>query len=260
MIGLNTVKSRVTALISEIAVRKEREAHNLPIGDRSYHMTFTGNAGTGKTVIARIIAKMFYALGFTSSDKFIEATRSDLVGGYIGQTAIKTNAVVDSALNGVLFIDEAYALKGEGNDFGKEAITTLLKRMEDERNNLIVIMAGYENEMEELMESNQGLSSRLNRNIHFDDYDDFELTEILKLQFKKNAYVLDKLINDDFLTMVVGVNTEDRVKFSNGRGVRNLFEKIIENQELRIYHNSGTGNLAKSDLQQIKLQDIASIT
>ncbi|AUL97868.1 AAA family ATPase [Vibrio vulnificus] len=187
MIGLHTVKSRVTALVSEIAIKKERETHGLPISERSYHMVFTGNAGTGKTVVARIISKMFFALGLTSSDKFIEATRSDLVGEYVGHTAIKTNGVVDSSLGGVLFIDEAYALKGEGNDFGKEAITTLLKRMEDDRDNLIVIMAGYENEMEELMESNQGLRSRLNRRIHFDDYDRNELTEILKLNFEKNA-------------------------------------------------------------------------
>lgn len=259
MIGLHTVKSRVSALVSEIAIRKEREAHGLPTGERSYHMTFTGNAGTGKTVIARIIAKMFYALGFTSSDKFIEATRSDLVGEYIGHTAIRTNAVIDRALGGILFIDEAYALKGEGNDFGKESITTLLKRMEDERDNLIVIMAGYENEMEELMESNQGLRSRLNRKIHFDDYDDNELVEILKLNLEKNAYVLDKLVNNDFLNMIVGVKAEDKTRFANGRGVRNLFEKIIENQELRIYRNGGTGKLNKEDLQRIKLEDIASV-
>ncbi|MGR5365188.1 AAA family ATPase [Photobacterium damselae] len=259
MIGLYMVKSRVTALVSEIAIRKEREAHGLPISERSYHMVFTGNAGTGKTIVARIISKMFFALGLTRSDKFIEATRGDLVGEYIGHTAIKTNGVVDSSLGGVLFIDEAYALKGEGNDFGKEAITTLLKRMEDDRNNLIVIMAGYENEMEELMESNQGLRSRLNRRIHFDDYDNNELTEILKLNFEKNAYVLDDMVSDDLLNTIVGVNSEDKIKFSNGRGIRNLFEKIIENQELRIYRNSGVGKLDKDTLQLIKLEDIASV-
>lgn len=259
MIGLHTVKSRVTALVSEIAIKKEREAHGLPISERSYHMVFTGNAGTGKTVVARIISKMFFALGLTSSDKFIEATRSDLVGEYVGHTAIKTNGVVDSSLGGVLFVDEAYALKGEGNDFGKEAITTLLKRMEDDRDNLIVIMAGYENEMEELMESNQGLRSRLNRRIHFDDYDSNELTEILKLNFEKNAYVLDKMVSDDLLNMIVGVNAEDKIKFSNGRGIRNLFEKIIENQELRMCRNGRIGKLDKDNLQLIKLEDIASV-
>ncbi|PNG78355.1 hypothetical protein TI06_07995 [Vibrio vulnificus] len=259
MIGLHTVKSRVTALVSEIAIKKERETHGLPISERSYHMVFTGNAGTGKTVVARIISKMFFALGLTSSDKFIEATRSDLVGEYVGHTAIKTNGVVDSSLGGVLFIDEAYALKGEGNDFGKEAITTLLKRMEDDRDNLIVIMAGYENEMEELMESNQGLRSRLNRRIHFDDYDRNELTEILKLNFEKNAYVLDKMVSDDLLNMIVGVNAEDKIKFSNGRGIRNLFEKIIENQELRMCRNGEVGKLDKDSLQLIKLEDIASV-
>lgn len=258
MIGLDMVKSRVSALISEIEIKKERELHGLPTSERSYHMVFTGNAGTGKTVVARIIAKMLYALGFTNSAKFVEVTRSELVGEYIGQTAIKTNLVVDGALGGVLFIDEAYALKGDGNDFGKEAITTLLKRMEDERDNLIVIMAGYEDEMEALMDSNQGLRSRLNRKIHFDDYNNNELRDILKLHFNKNTYVLDKLVSEDLLSTIIGIHAENRAKFSNGRGIRNLFEKIVENQELRLYRDGNFRKSHKEALQLIKLEDIAS--
>lgn len=256
MIGLTTVKLRVSALVSEIAIRKEREAHRLPISDRSYHMVFTGNAGTGKTVVARIIAKLFYALGLTKKDTFVEATRGDLVGGYIGHTAIQTNQVIDKSLGGVLFIDEAYTLKGEGNDFGSEAITTLLKRMEDERDNLVVIIAGYEMEMDELLDTNQGLHSRFSRKIHFDDYDEHELTEILKLNFEKNHYRLDTNISNDFLNMIIGIHSQDKAKFSNGRGVRNLFERIIENQEIRLHKNSWMGKLDREDLQLVKLEDI----
>lgn len=259
MIGLASVKLRVSALVSEIAVRKEREAHRLPISDRSYHMVFTGNAGTGKTVVARIIAKLFYLLGLTKTDTFVEATRGDLVGGYIGHTAIQTNKVIDDSLGGVLFIDEAYTLKGEGNDFGSEAITTLLKRMEDERDNLVVILAGYEVEMDELLNTNQGLHSRFSRKIHFDDYDENELIEILKFNLKKNHYKFEKNITNDFLSMFIGICSQDKGKFSNARGVRNLFEKIVENQEVRLHKNSVMGKLNREELQLIKLEDIAKV-
>lgn len=257
MIGLETVKARVAALVSEIEIRKHREKHGLPINDRSYHMVFAGNAGTGKTVVARIIAKMFFALGLTKKDHFVEATRGDLVGGYIGHTAIQTNEIIDKALGGVLFIDEAYALKGGVNDFGTEAITTLLKRMEDERDNLIVIIAGYEKEMEELLDTNQGLHSRFGRKIRFDDYNDRELLDILKLNFDTNSYTLDKLVSDDFLSTIIGVSSENKAKFSNGRGVRNLFERIIENQEMRICRSSKVNKPLKTELQRVAVEDIA---
>ncbi|WP_154140422.1 AAA family ATPase [Photobacterium damselae] len=259
MIGLEVVKKRISSLVSEIAIRKERKNHGLPTNERSYHMVFTGNSGTGKTVVARIVAQMLYALGVTKKNTFIEATRADLVAGYVGHTAIKTNEVIDSALGGVLFIDEAYALNGSGNDFGSEAITTLLKRMEDERSNLIVIIAGYEQEMDELLESNQGLESRFNRRIHFDDYDNNELGLILKRNIKKNGYTLNSQVSDHIVDIVLSDTASNKSKFSNGRGVRNLFEKIIENQEHRIYKNGRLDQLSKEQLQEILLEDMLSV-
>ena len=167
------------------------------------------------------------------------------------------NEIIDKALGGVLFIDEAYALKGGVNDFGTEAITTLLKRMEDERDNLIVIIAGYEKEMEELLDTNQGLHSRFGRKIRFDDYNDRELLDILKLNFDTNSYTLDKLVSDDFLSTIIGVSSENKAKFSNGRGVRNLFERIIENQEMRICRSSKVNKPLKTELQRVAVEDIA---
>lgn len=259
MVGLNIVKDRIASLVSEIAIRKEREAHGLPIGDRSYHMVFTGNSGTGKTVVARIVAQMFYALGLTRSNTFVEATRSDLVAGYVGHTAIKTNKVVDRALGGVLFIDEAYALYGEGNDFGAEAINTLLKRMEDDRGDLIVIMAGYEHEMSGLLSSNQGLESRFNRKIHFEDYSISEMVQILKRTITVNGYSLSGCVNNNLLDILLTSATKRQEKFSNGRGVRNLFEKIVENQEKRIYNSGDLKSVSKSELQTISLDDVMSV-
>ncbi|MFV7762531.1 MULTISPECIES: AAA family ATPase [Shewanella] len=259
MIGLNVVKDRISSLVREIAIRKEREAHGLPTGDRSYHMVFTGNSGTGKTVVARIVAQMFYALGLTRSNTFVEATRSDLVAGYVGHTAIKTNEVVDRALGGVLFIDEAYALNGEGNDFGAEAINTLLKRMEDDRGDLVIIMAGYENEISRLLSSNQGLESRFNRKIHFEDYSISEMVQILKRNITVNGYSLSGCVSDNLLDILLTSAIERHEKFSNGRGVRNLFEKIVENQEKRLYQSGDLKSVSKSDLQTISLEDVMSL-
>ena len=170
-IGLGEVKREVNNLINMATVFKRREETGLPNADFSFHMVFTGNPGTGKTMIARLMARVYRSLGILSKGQLVEVDRSGLVAGYVGQTAIKTSKVIEKALGGVLFIDEAYALNGKGdNDFGQEAIDTLLKAMEDHRDDLVVIVAGYDGLMEKFIQSNPGLESRFNRYLHFDDY------------------------------------------------------------------------------------------
>lgn len=258
LIGLSGVKSRIYSLINEVRMRKEKEKRGLTASkERSYHMVFSGNPGTGKTIVARLVADIFYELGITKENKLIECDRSDLVADYVGQTATKTGKVIDSALGGVLFIDEAYSLKGQGGDFGKEAIEILLKRMEDERDNLIVIAAGYSVEMEEMIAMNPGLESRFTRTIPFDDYSSDELSEIFKKLCRDNDLILDSGVPD------LLVNTLDLLKvnkpnnFANAREVRNLFERVVQNQEDRICgQHTYLSELDSEYLQTITAQDL----
>ena len=191
-VGLTAVKGEVRDLINLATVEQLRRKHGLPTADMSLHMVFTGNPGTGKTTIARLMARIYHSLDILSKGQLVEVDRSGLVAGYVGQTAIKTRKVIDSALGGVLFIDEAYALNGGGaNDFGQEAIDTLLKAMEDHRDDLVVIVAGYDGLMERFIHSNPGLESRFNRFLHFADYTEEELLDIFRMQCKKGCYTLD---------------------------------------------------------------------
>ena len=193
LIGLGQVKNEVRTLANFVKVQKQREKQGLKVPKMSYHLVFTGSPGTGKTTVARIVARIYKDLGILKSGHTVETDRSGLVAKYMGQTALKTNEIVDSALNGVLFIDEAYALvpeDGNGSDYGQEAISTLLKRMEDDRDRLVVIIAGYQKEMKRFIDSNPGLQSRFNRYIDFPDYSDEELTDIFKMYMKKNQYEL----------------------------------------------------------------------
>ena len=235
LIGLSEVKREVEALANFVKIQKERERKGLKAVGLSYHCVFTGNPGTGKTTVARILAEIYKNLGILKKGHLVETDRSGLVAEYVGQTAVKTNKIIDSALDGVLFIDEAYSLvQGGGSDYGQEAIATLLKRMEDDRDRLVVVLAGYSEDMKRFIDSNPGLQSRFNRYIHFADYSAEELKQIFMLNVQKNQYKMDvdSLTRlDEILTSAVEHKDKN---FGNGRYVRNLFERTIQNQAMRL--------------------------
>lgn len=253
LIGLESVKKDVITMSNFIKVQASRGRKGLKMSPISYHCVFTGNPGTGKTTVARILAGIYAELGVIKKGHLIETDRSGLIAEYEGQTAVKTNRVIDRALDGVLFIDEAYSLIGSGqDDYGKEAIATLLKRMEDNRDRLVVILAGYGDEMKCFIESNPGLQSRFNRYIHFPDYTSDELMQIFRLMTKKYDYELTPeaaiYLKESFTQMV---ENKDR-HFGNARAVRNLFEKILEQQANRL---STFSQPTLSQLKEITVAD-----
>ena len=235
LIGMKSVKAEVRKMTEFCQIAREREKAGMKNANISYHMVFTGNPGTGKTTVARIMARIFKALGILEKGHLVEVDRADLVAEYVGQTAVKTNRVIDRALGGVLFIDEAYTLvSGGANDFGQEAIATLLKRMEDDRDRLIVIVAGYPNEMKKFIDANPGLNSRFTRYISFPDYSTAELAAMFRMYAKKNHYILSPEM-DRYLNAAIAHLTRNRDRnFGNGRFVRNLFEKAVERQAGRL--------------------------
>lgn len=257
LIGLNGVKAEMQTLTNFVKMSQQRESLGMKTPNISYHCVFTGNPGTGKTTVARILAGVYRELGVLKKGHLVETDRSGLVAEYVGQTAVKTNKIIDSALDGVLFIDEAYSLTQGGNeDYGSEAIATLLKRMEDDRDRLVVVLAGYTDEIETFINSNPGLRSRFNRYIHFEDYTAEELFEIFCLQVKKNEYSLsDEAIQylKERLNTVASNKPKD---FGNARYVRNLFEKTIEKQANRLATKK---ELTKQDLLLITKADIATV-
>ena len=236
LIGLESVKKEVRSLINLIKVRAMRKEHDLKVMDMSFHMVFTGNPGTGKTTVARLVAKIYKKLGFLSKGQLIETDRSGLVAGYVGQTAGKVTDVVNSALGGILFIDEAYALarKGMDNDFGHEAIDTLVKLMEDHRDDLVVIVAGYTDEMHDFLTSNPGLISRFNKYIDFPDYTDDELMAILEMNAKRQGYSITDEAKRVVRSMLTGMTLSERMDFGNARGMRNTLEKLVQAQANRL--------------------------
>ena len=235
--------------------QKRREA-DLPCTDMSLHMVFSGNPGTGKTTIARMMARIYHSLGILSRGHLVEVDRSGLVAGYVGQTAAKTSKVIEKALGGVLFIDEAYALNGKSeNDFGQEAIDTLLKAMEDHRDDLVVIVAGYDGLMETFIHSNPGLESRFNRYLHFDDYSVEELVRIFEMQCQKGCYELDEETKKAVRLLIAEKNTAP-VSFGNARGVRNLFEQILTAQCNRL---AARETLSREDLMKLTRADVETI-
>lgn len=255
LIGLDTVKREVRTLINLIKVRSMRKAHDLKVMDMSFHMVFTGNPGTGKTTVARLVAKIYKKLGFLSKGQLIETDRSGLVAGYVGQTAGKVCDVVNSALGGILFIDEAYALarKGMENDFGHEAIDTLVKLMEDHRDDLVVIVAGYTEEMHDFLTSNPGLISRFNKYIDFPDYTDDELMAILAMNAKRQGYVVSDEANAVVRKTLASMTLGERLDFGNARGMRNTLEKLVQEQANRLAQIEG--DVTREMLQEITQSD-----
>jgi len=257
LIGLASVKAEVTTIYNLVKVQKIRISKGLNAPDISYHCVFTGNPGTGKTTVARLLARIYKKLGILSKGHLIETDRSGLVAEYVGQTAVKTNKIIDSALDGVLFIDEAYSLvqNGGSNDFGIEAIATLLKRMEDNRDRLVVILAGYSDEMKRFIDSNPGLQSRFNRYIYFEDYSADELTSIYKFNLAKFDYQMTEEAAEAIKeVMERAVETKDK-NFGNARFVRNLFEKTLERQAKRLA-SSSLSALTEKALVEITKDDI----
>lgn len=256
--GLQKVKEDLNSLINLLKVHKMRMERGLPQTSVSLHMVFSGNPGTGKTTVARMMSKIYRKLGVLSKGHLVEVDRSGLVSGYVGQTAIKTKKVIDSALGGVLFIDEAYALTNSGgsNDFGIEAVNTLLKAMEDNRDDFVVIVAGYPDLMDEFLESNPGLRSRFNKQILFEDYTAEELVDIFSGICGKSFYE----VTDEALACVTDFFAERCAQklpgFANGRDVRNFFEKTLTNQANRLAQMS---DLTDTDLVTITVEDVETV-
>ncbi len=241
--GLNLVKSQVCNWIDQIKVFKMRKERGMSVPEMSYHLVFTGNPGTGKTTVARLMAQIYCALGILSEGHLVEVDRSDLVAGYVGQTAIKTREILKKAYGGVLFIDEAYSLaKGGGTDFGQEAIDTILKEMEDRRDNLVVIVAGYDNLMQDFIESNPGLRSRFKNFIQFTDYTGKELYNIFLGMCNKSQYAVTSAAREMLLTYFNDLYAKRDKNFGNGRDVRNIFENIVTRQSKRVAKLSNPTN------------------
>ena len=255
LVGLKPVKDELRRLIATVRANKMREEKGLENNvTMSYNFVFTGNPGTGKTTVARILGKAFRALGVLDRANFVETDRSGLVAKYEGQTAAKTNKLIDSAMGGILFIDEAYQLnQGENDQYGSEAVATLLKRMEDARGSMVVIIAGYSNEMKKFMEINSGLESRFNRTIEFPDYSAKELAEIYRSMAKRAKYRLSDDV-EHWLVPYISMLTEKRDKnFGNARWARNLFEKTVERQALRV---TDLKDPSAEELQTLRLKDL----
>ncbi len=253
LIGLSEVKQEVKSLISMIKMKKLRDARGLRSANISKHLVFLGNPGTGKTTVARLIAKLYKQLGVLENGQLVEVDRGGLVAGYVGQTALKTQEKIDEAMGGVLFIDEAYTLAKGGSDFGQEAIDTILKAMEDMRDRFVVIVAGYSEPMERFLESNPGLKSRFNKNIQFADYSKEELISILHSFCSQNDMIITSEAEqhiDRYLEWLIANKPEN---FANGREMRNLFETMYSYQANRL---SEQADISDEDLTNLTVADL----
>ena len=256
LVGLDKVKADVRSLMNFIKVANMRKRKGLKVPTISYHLVFTGNPGTGKTTIARLVAQIYYKMGLLTKGQLVETDRSALVAGYLGQTAIKTQKVIQEALGGVLFIDEAYALAGEGEDsYGKEAIETLLKGMEDHRDDLVVIVAGYDELMHKFIDSNPGLRSRFNKFFQFPDYTGDELVKIFERFCDNNGYAISNEVTSMLTARFTKVYETREEHFGNARAVRNVFETAICNQANRIADKE---NVSDEELVVLTMADVQS--
>lgn len=256
LIGLTGIKHDVRELYDFTKIQKLRKDAGMKTVPVSMHLVFTGNPGTGKTTVARILARLYKQIGVLSTGQLVECDRSGLVAGYVGQTAVKTQKKIEEAMGGVLFIDEAYSLArsaDQGTDFGQEAIDTILKAMEDHRDEFVVIVAGYTKPMETFIHSNPGLQSRFNKFIEFPDYTVDELLAIFDLNCRKYEYVPDPEAREQVKTLLMLRKAQMPENFANAREVRNLFETIITNQARRI---AVLEHPTKEEMQQITLEDL----
>jgi AAA+ superfamily predicted ATPase len=255
LVGVGTVKSEVSRLTNFLKIRQQRIDQGMPVPTQSLHFVFTGNPGTGKTTVARIIAKILFGFGILKTSNLVEADRATLVGGYVGQTAIKTNDAIARATDGVLFVDEAYTLaKSGGEDFGQEAIDTLLKKMEDLRGRLVVIVAGYPAEMNHFIGSNPGLQSRFTRYITFDDYHVADLCQIFDRMCLATGYALTQESRANLAIIMNRAFVERDKSFGNARFVRNAYEKTLGNHSDRLA--SFETAVTRQQLATIEAQDL----
>lgn len=257
LIGLGSIKDDVKELTAFVKVQKARQEQGLKSVPVSLHLVFTGNPGTGKTTVARIIAKIYKQIGVLSKGQLVEVDRSGLVAGYVGQTAIKTTEQIKKAMGGVLFIDEAYSLSQKDDAFGQEAIDTILKAMEDNRKDLVVIVAGYTEPMKKFVESNPGLKSRFNKYIEFPDYSVDELEEIFYMNCQKYDYKVEDDVKHQIRALITSRKMGSIENFANAREIRNLFEEIITNQAKRV---STLESPTNDDMMTICLDDLKDLT
>lgn len=255
LVGLENVKSKISDLISYHKIQKLRKNNNLTIPKNTLHIAFSGNPGTGKTTVARIIGRIYKQLGLLSKGQFIEVSRTDLIAGYQGQTALKVKKVIEQAKGGVLFIDEAYSIteNEQSDSYGKECLTELTKALEDYRDDLVVIVAGYTEPMRKFFNSNPGLKSRFNTFIEFDDYSHTELFQILLNLFQNSDYELSNNVVDKIKILLTKGTDNKTDQFANGRFVRNIYEELIMKHARRV---SKIENPSIEDLKKIEEADI----